>query len=208
MRSIHRSSVQEVPRHRTADGNWLHSLWHKEGPQVPRAFSATVWPVELAVFFPYRANVCVWRAKRKPVRQAPPGSPNRTHVSFFQTISGFPKVRSFPSVKKAFTLIELLIVVAIIAILAAIAVPNFLEAQMRAKVSRCNADMRTIATGLESYRVDNNSLPHRPRSRMDRLDRTKLRRQQIPRPACDLHSDRLHHFDTQRPLHPHQSHVA
>lgn len=56
--------------------------------------------------------------------------------------------------KKAFTLIELLIVVAIIAILAAIAVPNFLEAQTRAKVSRVRADTRTIVTALESYRVD------------------------------------------------------
>ena len=58
-----------------------------------------------------------------------------------------------------FTLIELLIVVAIIAILAAIAVPNFLEAQTRAKVSRAQADMRAIATGVEAYRVDNNSYP-------------------------------------------------
>ena len=58
-----------------------------------------------------------------------------------------------------FTLIELLIVVAIIAILAAIAVPNFLEAQTRSKVSRAKADMRTIATALESYRVDTNAYP-------------------------------------------------
>jgi prepilin-type N-terminal cleavage/methylation domain-containing protein len=58
---------------------------------------------------------------------------------------------------KAFTLIELLIVVAIIAILAAIAVPNFLEAQTRAKVARVKNDHRTIATALESYYVDNNS---------------------------------------------------
>jgi type II secretion system protein G len=59
----------------------------------------------------------------------------------------------------AFTLIELLIVVAIIAILAGIAVPNLLEAQTRAKVSRVRADLRTIATGLEAYRVDENRYP-------------------------------------------------
>lgn len=59
----------------------------------------------------------------------------------------------------AFTLIELLIVVAIIAILAAIAVPNFLEAQTRAKASRARADLRSVTTGLESYRVDNNNYP-------------------------------------------------
>jgi len=56
----------------------------------------------------------------------------------------------------AFTLIELLIVVAIIAILAAIAVPNFLEAQTRSKISRVKSDQRTIATAIESYLVDNN----------------------------------------------------
>ncbi len=60
---------------------------------------------------------------------------------------------------RGFTLIELLIVVAIIAILAAIAVPNFLEAQTRAKVSRAYNDMRCTATGLESYFVDNNRYP-------------------------------------------------
>jgi type II secretion system protein G len=60
---------------------------------------------------------------------------------------------------RAFTLIELLIVVAIIAILAAIAVPNFLEAQVRSKVSRAKSDMRSLATALEAYRVDNRRYP-------------------------------------------------
>lgn len=61
--------------------------------------------------------------------------------------------------KRGFTLIELLIVVAIIAILAAIAVPNFLEAQVRSKVSRAKTDMRSIATAIESYAVDWNRAP-------------------------------------------------
>jgi type II secretion system protein G len=71
-------------------------------------------------------------------------------------------MRSQPSVSRSgFTLIELLIVVAIIAILAAIAVPNFLEAQTRSKVSRAKSDMRSIATALEAYAVDNNGYPYK-----------------------------------------------
>jgi prepilin-type N-terminal cleavage/methylation domain-containing protein len=58
-----------------------------------------------------------------------------------------------------FTLIELLIVVAIIAILAAIAVPNFLEAQARSKTSRVMADMRSLATAIECYTIDNSTSP-------------------------------------------------
>jgi len=61
--------------------------------------------------------------------------------------------------RTAFTLIELLIVVAIIAILAAIAVPNFLEAQTRSKVSRVKNDCRAIATAIEAYSVDWNGPP-------------------------------------------------
>jgi prepilin-type N-terminal cleavage/methylation domain-containing protein len=61
------------------------------------------------------------------------------------------------AVRRAFTLIELLIVVAIIAILAAIAVPNFLQAQVRAKTSRVRSDFRTVATAMEAYFVDFNS---------------------------------------------------
>ncbi|RJP22456.1 MAG: type II secretion system protein [Candidatus Omnitrophota bacterium] len=62
--------------------------------------------------------------------------------------------------RTAFTLIELLIVVAIIGILAAIAVPNFLQAQTRAKLARVQGEFQSIRTALESYRVDNNMYPH------------------------------------------------
>ena len=61
--------------------------------------------------------------------------------------------------RRGFTLIELLIVVAIIAILAAIAVPNFLHAQLRAKVARCQADFHTLQLAIEAYRTDNDTYP-------------------------------------------------
>lgn len=60
---------------------------------------------------------------------------------------------------KGFTLIELLIVVAIIGILAAIAVPNFLNAQTRAKVARVQSDHNALINALEQYRIDNNTFP-------------------------------------------------
>lgn len=61
--------------------------------------------------------------------------------------------------RNTFTLIELLVVVSVIAVLAAIALPNFLEAQTRSKVSRVKADMATMALALEMYHVDNNAYP-------------------------------------------------
>ena len=62
-------------------------------------------------------------------------------------------------IDRSFSLIELIIVTTIIAILAIISIPYLLETQTRAKVSRAYADMRSIATGIEAYYVDNNAYP-------------------------------------------------
>jgi general secretion pathway protein G len=84
----------------------------------------------------------------------PPG-----YNDYLLRLFNYSNIISGERILRGFTLIELLIVVAIIAILAAIAVPNFLESQTRAKASRTLADMRSIATAIESYHIDNNAYP-------------------------------------------------
>src|SRR3990172_708171 len=55
---------------------------------------------------------------------------------------------------EGFTLIELLIVIAIILILIGIALPNFLEAQLRARTAKVQGDIRSLATAVEMYSLD------------------------------------------------------
>ena len=88
--------------------------------------------------FPLKATSTSGRVKSRIVRR------NKDNNSGKETIMR----------KSGFTLIELLIVIAIILILIAIALPNFLEAQIRAKITKVKGDMRTIATAQESYLLD------------------------------------------------------
>jgi prepilin-type N-terminal cleavage/methylation domain-containing protein len=63
-------------------------------------------------------------------------------------------------IAKGFTLIELLIVVIIIAILAAIAIPQFSASTDDAKVAALDANLSTMRSAIEMYRVQHkNVLP-------------------------------------------------
>ena len=59
--------------------------------------------------------------------------------------------------KKGFTLIEIMIVVAIIAILAAIAIPNFMEYRRTSQENACAANIKTLNTATEAWRVKTNA---------------------------------------------------
>ncbi|MBE7560165.1 prepilin-type N-terminal cleavage/methylation domain-containing protein [bacterium] len=95
---------------------------------------------------------------------------------------------------RAFTLIELLIVVAIISVLAAIAVPNFLHAQVRAKLAHCQENMRTVATALEAYCVDYLAYPP---ERGPHLSSDDGMAQLLTTPVPYLKSLPVNHFVTQ-----------
>ncbi len=92
--------------------------------------------------------------------------------------------------KKGFTLIELLIVVAIIGILAAIAVPNFLNAQMRAKIAKAQAEMRSLDEAYLAYNLDNNAWP-------PHADRCKAQHKFVTTPIAYLSSSMTDPFQSE-----------
>ena len=58
-----------------------------------------------------------------------------------------------------FTLIEILVVVVILGILGAIVVPNLMSRPDAARVQAAQADIRTLASALDVYRLDNFQYP-------------------------------------------------
>ena len=62
-------------------------------------------------------------------------------------------------IQKGFTLIEVMIVVVILSILAAIIVPKIMERPEQARITGAKADIRTLETALNLYRLDNHQYP-------------------------------------------------
>jgi len=58
-----------------------------------------------------------------------------------------------------FTLIELLVVVVIIGVLAAMAVPNFLRAMEKARISRMAADLKTFESAFLDFSIQTGDFP-------------------------------------------------
>lgn len=56
--------------------------------------------------------------------------------------------------KRGFSLVELLVVVLVISILAAIALPNFMNAQTRAKVAQSFSNMKAYDTAIQQFQFD------------------------------------------------------
>ncbi len=61
--------------------------------------------------------------------------------------------------RRGFSVLELLMVIAILGLVASIAIPAVLNALSRAKLTRGLSDMRTIATAISAYWLDNDALP-------------------------------------------------
>ena len=59
--------------------------------------------------------------------------------------------------RTGFTLIEMMIVIVVIAILIGVLLPNFRGTQDEANTQRARAEMRTLATALESYYIHNSN---------------------------------------------------
>lgn len=61
--------------------------------------------------------------------------------------------------RRGFTLVELLITMTIVSALAAIAIPQFAEYKRQAEIAKAIADIRSLDTSIQLYKMINDSLP-------------------------------------------------
>ena len=67
--------------------------------------------------------------------------------------------RSFETRRAGLTLVEMIVVLAIIAVVAVLIVPNVIGRPDQARVTVAKTDLKTIATALRVYRLDNGEYP-------------------------------------------------
>ena len=79
--------------------------------------------------------------------------------------------------KPTFTLLELLLVAGMVAILAAVAMPNYVDAKLRAQTADAQVSLNAVTSSLLRYRVDTNAYPPvnstdplGPLNRLERLE--------------------------------------
>lgn len=77
----------------------------------------------------------------------------------FTLISPFHRKSADRDAESGVTLIEMMVVLVIIAIVAALVVPNVIGRPDEARVTVARTDIRTIASSLEMYRLDNRTYP-------------------------------------------------
>ena len=80
-----------------------------------------------------------------------------------------------------------------VGMLAAIAVPNFLEAQVRSQVSRARSDMRSLATAIETYYIDNNNYPASTTDPAESINASLAANSASPQLQWDLPTFASHH---------------
>lgn len=79
--------------------------------------------------------------------------------TIYEAVTSMHKSNRAPLSQNGFTLIEVMIVVVILAILAAIIVPRVMSAPGRARITKAKADIQSISSALNMYKLDNYRYP-------------------------------------------------